>query len=337
MHRAAPEINRYFILDLLRLLAALSVMCYHYSIYRDVKTGEGILQNFDLGYLGVNFFFMLSGFVIIASADNRSAFNFLIARAQRLYPAFIVCLSLTLLIIWFTSSQLVSFSQALLNATLLNDYLGVPNVDGVYWTLQAELKFYICVYALLLFGMLDYWRYWLSLWCASAILFHYVKQPFFMGWFINPGYSFYFIGGVCAYLLSKNPGNKSLLGLFIISMIFSVIKTGLQINDFVPQANAQLVLEAQLFVGLFFVFFYCLAKGYLNIKHVPAWWIYLGSISYPLYLLHNRAGKALIGYFNNAYGISLTVLAVSFAILSLSLAVHLLIEKPFNKWVRKIK
>ena len=116
---------------------------------------------FKFGYLGVNFFFMLSGFVIMASAHNRSAIKFGLLRALRLYPAFLSCLLITLVVLYLCGNELPSLVAIVLNGLILNDYFGVPNIDGVYWTLQAELKFYGCVFLLILFSVLTHYRVWL--------------------------------------------------------------------------------------------------------------------------------------------------------------------------------
>ena len=88
--------NRLANLDLLRLLAAVMVVFYHYT-YSGYATGSWnpvaypelspITQHF---WGGVSLFFIISGFVIAYSAQNRSAFDFLTSRIARLYPAFIV-------------------------------------------------------------------------------------------------------------------------------------------------------------------------------------------------------------------------------------------------------
>ena len=137
-----PSEKRLAILDLLRFVAAIFVLLYHYHYYFLKETGNNIFSPFKFGYLGVNFFFMLSGFVIMASAKNTGAFKFALLRALRLYPAFIVCLILTLCVLSLTGNALPSITSIILNGLIVNDYFNVPNIDGVYWTLQAELKFY---------------------------------------------------------------------------------------------------------------------------------------------------------------------------------------------------
>jgi peptidoglycan/LPS O-acetylase OafA/YrhL len=329
--------NRFHLLDLLRLVAAFGVVFYHYCIYLDKQELGGLVKLCDFGYLGVNFFFMLSGFVIMASAENRSALRFALSRAQRLYPAFIACLLITLGVVWLAKGYLIPANQLLWNATLLNDYLRIPNIDGVYWTLQAELKFYGCIFLLSLLRILPLWRYWLTAWLGLAIVFHFTRQPFFMGWFINPEYSFYFIGGVCAYLLYKLPGNRLLQAILAVSLAFAVIKAGRQTQEFMTQVSSADRMVAQILVAVFFVFFYLLSLGKLNLRKVPWWWVYLGALSYPLYLIHNRAGKAVIEHFRGQIDIGWLLTIVIAGLLITCLAVHIGIEKPFNRLVKRWK
>lgn len=58
-----------------------------------------LAQPAKYGYLGVELFFMISGFVILMTASNNSLKRFFISRAVRLYPAFWVCCTITFLLI----------------------------------------------------------------------------------------------------------------------------------------------------------------------------------------------------------------------------------------------
>lgn len=319
--------KRFYILDPLRLLAALAVLLYHYSIYFD-PSDKFLVDVSRYGYLGVNFFFLLSGFVIMASAQNRGAFQFAFARALRIYPAFIICLLLTVLVIRFVSGVKVPASNILANATILNDYLRIPNVDGVYWTLQAEIKFYACVFLLLVTGLFCYHRYWIAIWLLLAVLHYFCDQPFFMGWFINPSYSFYFIAGVSAYLLSKNMRNWNVQVCFWVSTFFCALAAGDQAKNFLSNPTSDVIMNIRVIITFFCVFFFMLACGFMNIKRVPKWWVYLGAVSYPLYLLHNRAGKAIIESFGNVNYIYALLTVVSFGIIIVSLLIHRYVEIP---------
>lgn len=318
---------RFNILDVARLLAAFAVLFYHYSIYMD--SSNPLFPILDFGYLGVNFFFILSGFVIMASAQNRSAIEFVKARALRLYPAFIICLLITVMANYILKGVSYPIHQILTNATILNDYLKIENIDGVYWTLQAELKFYGCIFVLLLTGAFKYWRYWLSTWLLLAITHHFIKQPFFMGWFISPNYSFYFIGGVSAYLIYLFPKDKLVLGIFLASLVFSYINTLNQASEFMHNLDKSKEIGAGIIVSLFFTFFFLIAKGYFNIARKP-YLALLGALSYPLYLMHNQAGKSTIQFLQNYTD---TALAIAFTILLIITLSYLVVifERGTNK------
>ncbi len=91
---------------------------------------------------------MVSGFLIPATLEaSRSLRTFAIHRLFRLYPAY-----------WFTIAVLVSLQlffyrktdfpigDVLLNLTMLQGFIGHPDISGVFWTLQIELSFYfLCV------------------------------------------------------------------------------------------------------------------------------------------------------------------------------------------------
>lgn len=314
-----PKRHRFSILDPLRLVAAFAVVFYHYSVYLDMAWPT-FVNIFKYGYLGVNFFFLLSGFVVMASAQNRGPFEFAFARALRIYPAFIICLLFTVLVCYVFSSPRFSFEDILLNGLIINDYVGVPNIDGVYWTLQAELKFYGCMFALLLTGLYVYWRYWLGIWLIAAITYHFYGQPFFLGWVINPTYSFYFIGGTCAYLINRHHKDVYVHVLFFISFAFSVLIAKDQAHDFLAHVGSGEIVIVRCLVSLFYIFFYLLSKGFFDISS-SRFLVTAGLLSYPLYLIHNRAGKAIIDNYLGEANIGLVFTVVVAFLIVVSVAV----------------
>lgn len=305
---------RFGILDPMRFLAAFAVVFYHYSIYLDDGLASSILK---FGYLGVNFFFLLSGFVIMFSAQNRSAFGFAFARALRLYPSFILCLIITIVVAYFINGERFTKASVLLNMTIMNDYFGVANIDGVYWTLQAELKFYGCVFFLLLVGAFSYWRYWLSIWLLLSSSHYFIGQPYFLGWIINPEYSFYFIGGVCAYLMYKFPSDLMVKLIFLCAMIFSFFVAYEQSSDFMLNVSHSSRLVSSCIVLVFFAFFYFLSHGFFNVKK-RSFLILLGVMSYPIYLIHNKAGKAIIELMRIEVGIISAIICATSAVIIIS-------------------
>lgn len=321
------------ILDPLRFIAAMWVMFYHYLPFIKSEIGSESFNFFKYGYLGVNFFFMLSGFVIMASAQNRSAIKFGILRALRLYPAFIACLLITLIVLFFLKVPLPSISAILLNGLIINDYFGVPNVDNVYWTLQAELKFYACIFLLICIGGIRHYKLWLSVWLIMAICHHFIKQPFFMGWFISPTYSFYFIGGVAAYLIFNDSKNKYAVAVFFIAMVFAMIKAWYQIDGFVSVINA-IDRTAVVILTLSFFIFFLFLRNINKYCSSTKLMVVLGGMSYPLYLLHSKAGGNVLGFLHESIGPVLSLFMTILIVLAVSFLVHVLIEKPLFRAVR---
>src|SRR5215475_5955203 len=104
------------------------------------------------GWVGVEIFFVISGFVIANSASNASAKEFLFGRVLRLYPAVWVCSTLTFIVLLlFASGSASRFVGPYLKAMLL-----IPKgingqwLDCIYWTLAAEMAFYALVFCALL-------------------------------------------------------------------------------------------------------------------------------------------------------------------------------------------
>jgi peptidoglycan/LPS O-acetylase OafA/YrhL len=333
MIKIATAETRIGILDPLRFIAALFVMSYHYLPFIQKEIGSNNFDFFKYGYLGVNFFFLLSGFVIVASAQKRSAIKFALLRALRLYPAFIACLLITLTILFLLDIPMPSVAAIFLNGLIVNDYFGIPNIDGVYWTLQAEIKFYACIFLLILFGKIHHYQLWLSAWLLLAVLHHFTEQPFFMGWFISPSYSFYFIGGVATYLLYHSPRNRYAIAIFLVSMIFAIMKSWLQIDGFVRLVEFTDRVVASFLTLLFFLFFAFLRKIDQYFKYTKVMAI-LGGMSYPLYLLHSKAGNSLLGFLNENVNSYTSLIITIIWVLVTSFLVHYIIEKPLFRAIK---
>lgn len=136
-------------LDLLRFIAALGVLGYHY-FYRGIKTGkvEGLgFQDevfFQYGYLGVNLFFIISGFVIFLSLNRyQNALTFIKNRVIRLFPTYILSLCITLSVFFLVLNEVPFDMKTLVsNFFMINWIFKLKSIDGVYWSLHIEWIFY---------------------------------------------------------------------------------------------------------------------------------------------------------------------------------------------------
>src|SRR6184192_554894 len=149
------NLNRCLELDALRGLAALMVVLFHFTMGRK-EAGMG----FVLGITGVDLFFIISGFVIFMSLTKvKSSTEFIINRISRLYPTYWACVSFTFILIVATSlyhHDKIPFAHYLGNMTMFQYYLGIPNLDGPYWTMIIEMIFYIGILFLFHFNLIKH-------------------------------------------------------------------------------------------------------------------------------------------------------------------------------------
>lgn len=155
-------------LDPLRFAAALGVAMFHQMFWSWAWTSIGV-PGFErtvaadvlypsaapytwFGWVGVEIFFVISGFVIANSASTSSPGEFLLGRALRIYPAVWVCATATFLVLLlFGSGPASEFILPYIHAMLMVPK-GVTGqwLDEVYWTLAAETAFYGLVFCAML-------------------------------------------------------------------------------------------------------------------------------------------------------------------------------------------
>ncbi len=161
--------NHFPLLDPMRFAAALGVAVFHLTFWSWAWSATGTAPGFEhyvapdlqfqsaapftwFGWVGVEIFFVISGFVIANSARNVSAREFLLGRILRLYPAVWVCSTLTFIVLLlFAGGSASRFVGPWLKAMLLIPKgLNGQWLDCIYWTLAAEMAFYGLVFCTLL-------------------------------------------------------------------------------------------------------------------------------------------------------------------------------------------
>lgn len=299
---------------------------YHYTARHELNSFELLSSVTKFGYLGVPIFFIISGYVISLSASNRSAFEFAISRFTRLYPAFWAGIIFTVIIVTLLNQKDYSIGQILANLTMVNDYLGYKNIDGVYWTLQAELKFYACVFLLVFFKVFDKFKIWVSIWLLLTMLFLISNQPFFLGWFITPFYSSFFIAGVAFYLIEKEGGNNFNIIVLFTSLIISSFYSFQQAKGFMANPGVTSQIIAVVLIWGFYFLFYALITKKITLSN-RRYYLTLGGLTYPLYLVHNVAGKAIIDIYLKSLPDWLAVTITIIFVLGISFIIHIFIEK----------
>ncbi len=145
-------------LDLLRVLAITGVIAFHF-LYSAISRGRTPNVTFSpisdwarYGYLGVELFFMITGFVIVQSVANLEFTEFLKKRFVRLYPMYWIAVLLIFIIstfgIWGRRGPLAE--TLYYNLTMFPTAFNQPWLDSAHWFMEKQLQFYLVVAAILL-------------------------------------------------------------------------------------------------------------------------------------------------------------------------------------------
>jgi len=332
--------QRIDLLDYGRFTAALAVMATHYFFsgfinHKITSIGriDYLAEMAKYGYLGVEFFFIISGYVIFYSAQNKKASEFLVSRCMRLFPAFWCAVTITTVTaqFWGHGSLLVTFRQFFANLTMFPWYFGEPYVDGVYWTLQYEWKFYLSVYVVLLFVGARWLKRLLCLWPLYIAANQFISND----WILSNGYYSYFAAGALFAMLKEKRSLfpiAMLLLAFVICQKFSLdnaarmtLKNGTHYSPIVVFA---------LISGMFF-FFEVLDASQIRTQSLPGAGL-LGAMSYPIYLIHAHFGFMAISKFSDENNRGWIYLATASFVLLMAYLIHIVIERRGVSLWRKV-
>jgi peptidoglycan/LPS O-acetylase OafA/YrhL len=160
--------DRFGYIDSLRGIAALLVIYLHLAdhfLHTEPNLGAWDRWSFiafteviDIGKAAVIVFFAISGYVIPFSLMKRTDHavqRFVVSRFFRLYPAYWLSISAALAILAVAAHQRVAAPEVVANVTMLQQFLGIENILGIYWTLQIELIFYALCVGLFMIGLLQ--------------------------------------------------------------------------------------------------------------------------------------------------------------------------------------
>lgn len=337
--------QRFHVIDVLRFAAAMFVLLYHftaagpYAPYSLVGPGD-LYPHLEpitrYGFLGVEMFFLISGFVILASALGRNAGEFAISRFSRIYPTFWagLVISIISLAIFLGPRFDLSLRQILSNVGLLQVVMREPHVDPVYWTLWVELQFYGWVFLMILFGFVQRVRIWLSVWLAITVIYAITGQPAKMALLIHPEYSSLFIAGAVFYLASRE-GYKPfhvimLLVSWAVSVRFAFPHTGVYVRGMT--LTDQLVSAGV--VTAFYGIFLLVSLHKLRIPGSKLVMI-LGGLTFPLYVVHHDFGRHAINYLHPILPPYLIFPVVTAFSLGMAYVVYIVVDRRLAVSLRK--
>jgi peptidoglycan/LPS O-acetylase OafA/YrhL len=321
-------------IDILRGFAAAAVVLFHYTYQYNIEV-KGYQINFPFeftyGHLGVELFFVISGFVIIMSVEKHNAIKpFIISRFSRLFPAFWVT-SLFVYIITMLAqfeNKMIGFKLFLLNLTMINGLTHkTPTfLQDVYWTLSSEMNFYFLVIiiiwlnllkkinTLIIIGIVIY--FFLNYFNSQVPYFIYIYKYIFI---LNNLPLFF--AGILFYKLSKKDDTRLILYLYLfLNYLVYAYFHGLRYS---------------ISLALFYLVFILILNGSFKFV-INRFTVFFGTISYALYLVHQNIGYILLKAMNQLHiNIYLGLTLILFIVIFLAYLITRYIEKPFIIIIRK--
>ncbi|EFA4099485.1 acyltransferase [Escherichia coli] len=337
----------------IRGVASLVVMLAHYIISFNAFSGGygglpkiegGVFKNasdllgfgmpsFSYGAFGVALFFLVSGFVIPLSLTKLTTqrygiFAFIVSRILRIWPVYVIGFAISMLFRWvsFNGSELsdaYNMYDVIYHLTLFRDWIGGMPLDGVSWTLEIEIKFYL-LSAIFAYATVKGKQYITIVAMAGAFAGYYfgVQTPIY---FIFPHsilYCFQFI------LFMTIGTNLYLLYAGVISKNKAILWIGVSLGSFIyvcpPDSKVGYLVA-------FLVFLSCyVARDSFSGGTVTS---FFAKISYPMYVVHALFGYVTMWYMIN-FGLNTYVALILQILLTISISylLHLYVEIPSQKY-----
>lgn len=317
------NMNSLISIQILRAVAAWLVVYHHEHAIFSILHFKHDLQ---MGYLGVDIFFVISGFIMFYSLTNREcgAKIFLVKRLIRVVPAYWLYTILMVLLSWVYVEEF-SYTGWNLNTLIASLFFIITkNPSGGYfplltvgWTLSFEMFFYawlsLCVFV---FGKFRFWACSITLIALPLVW----DKHWAYGGSTKLLYEFVFgmmLGYVYLKLKNVRPYLLYVLGIALLS--FTALWYQMDINDVEGgMFGLKRSLLACLLISSALCFESALSKIRINAFRLL---IYLGDISYSTYLVHPLVLGVFLHYIwrpSSAYGelfllfiTALTIMAIS--------------------------
>lgn len=278
-------------IDLLRALAIVSVVSWHYTGNwpGNLLRGDPAPFRVPFGWAGVDLFFMVSGFCIFMTLErSRTLAEFWARRFARLQPAYVLGVLLTFAIVsvFGLPGHQASPIVALGNLLWFDIHPGWGFVDDAYWSLVVELEFYFC------FGLiysLGRGRHVALAWAVFAAVGSVLIHAEAWGWPL----------GHALTVLANSVMVAPFAPAFLVGLIAYECRERMSVNAIVAATLAIVLLlvspryQLHPWLGLAVAAFASIVFR-LDRLRLPRAITFVGLISYSLYLIHQFIGLVII-------------------------------------------
>jgi peptidoglycan/LPS O-acetylase OafA/YrhL len=338
--------SRFEWLDLARLFAVGAVIIYHFA-WRGAMADDHLtnavlpqLSSFSIyGYFGVKLFFVISGFVISFSAADRTVLTFAIARFARIYPTFLLCMTVTFLVTLVLGGGVfnASLGKWAANATFL-PAMAVQKLtmDGAYWSIYAEVVFYAWIAALLAAGWFDKKLLLVVLlWLLLSAVGEALGSPLALRRLFLIDNSGFFAAGIVIFVLARDGFSwEAVLALAAATACASMqaLREGAIMRDYLhapirPNVLLALTFGSVLLVGA--------AARWRAAPFPRAFVLAVGGLTYPLYLLHQNIGYMIFNRLGAHFSPEAMVAAVILFLVVLSWLVWRYFDRSAQRYASR--
>lgn len=332
------------LLDGLRFAAAVLVVLFHYTAWHhgywgtaEAKDAWPLLSRISVyGNMGVQLFFIISGFVILLSAYGKGAGRFVGSRVGRLYPAYwfaVLATGFLVIVMWPQMGAGLGAKELLANLTMFHPAMEVRHIDGVYWTLWVEMRFYLLILVLMVLRLLTIrsMSVLAVAWPVLGLAAHLMNRESAAQDLMSE-YAPLFCGGIILFLIYRFGHSVlrwSVLALNVgIAAYFTGVKgpsEALELVGYVIPAWHYWLIVVGLYAAVALL-------SLTRLGHVQ--WRFLGilgAMTYPVYLLHQVWGWWMIDRFSPVLGQYVTLPLVMGIIFLAAFLINRFIERPLAK------
>lgn len=334
-----------------RGFASILVVLYHVTILSEERSISPFSTNvFSFGFVGVDFFFVLSGFIIFYVHHNDLGHRdklcaYLTKRFKRIYPLYWIVALVKIVAIASVPSYAKPYERDpgfIVQSLFLLPQPNLPLI-GAAWTLTHEVLFYALFGLMIILG-----RRWLtvtfSLWAVGIIALYAGEQwgmirgeiSYLINFFLNPRNLEFLFGCTSGFILHRYQVKHPSLWLAVGAVLF--LSAGLYIDQFNVSSSMMLVL-------LFGVPSFMIVTGSSTLDkqnrfRTPRLLVFLGDASYSIYLgafafVNLFAGLLLHPAVLSLIGSSIATFAMTLFALVGGGFVHLLVESPLREFLKK--
>lgn len=336
-------------LDGLRGIAILSVVLFHY--YYILPKNNDLLYTpisfFQYGYFGVMLFFAISGFVISQTLfHSNSRTQFFIKRFARLFPCMLLCSSATFLFSFVEPriyySTLANFLPSLtfIDPQIYNFFLKGQHfawMDGVYWSLFTEVRFYLLVCTVYFYDKNNFARNYLIVACAVGLIFPIAilsNMPWLrsaLNFILIANQLSWFTFGIGCYFLFIGNNKKFLHYTLVAFLSMSFYLVAITKRPYMTIDSTATFVSM---IAIYLLMMSCIKitsiKNLLSFKPLTV----VGLASYSLYLLHEEIGEKIIIMIAPVSQMAVYIPVIVLTLfIAASLTVYVYYEKPSKKIV----